>query len=214
VSRNRNKSFLISAALTIVTLSFALIGSANPKSQAWKFSLPDIHGKTHSADEWKLSKAITLFFIATECPISNRYAPEINRIASEYSTRNVIFYAVHSDPDLTAEAARLHAVDFGYQFTVLLDPEQLMASRIGVTLTPTAVILSPQGGVLYRGRIDNRYVDFGKYRDTGIKPDLRLALDALLAGKAVSEPVTKSIGCALPPPARNQHKGDHEHKHQ
>jgi thiol-disulfide isomerase/thioredoxin len=213
VSRNRNKSFLISAALTTVTLSIALIGLANPKSQAWQFSLHDIHGKTHATDEWKFSQAITLFFVATECPISNRYAPEINRIASEYSTRNVLFYAVHSDPDLKAEAAQLHALDFGYKFTVLLDPEQMMASRMGVTLTPTAVILSPQGKVLYRGRIDNRYLDFGKYRDTGIKPDLRLALDAILAGKAVAEPVTKSIGCGLPPPAVNQQKGEHEHKH-
>jgi hypothetical protein len=88
-----------------------------------------------------------------------------------------------------------------------------MASRIGVTLTPTAVILSPHGKVLYRGRIDNRYLDFGKYRDTGIKPDLRLALDALLAGKAVPEPFTKSIGCGLPPPAKNKVTGDHEKMH-
>jgi hypothetical protein len=75
-----------------------------------------------------------------------------------------------------------------------------LASRTGVTLTPTAVILSPAGELLYRGRIDNRYLDFGKYRDAGVKPDLRLALDAVVAGNPVAEPFTNPIGCALPPP--------------
>src|SRR5215475_8267574 len=93
-----------------------------------------------------------------------------------------------------------HARDYGFDFPVLLDPAQTLANQTGVTLTPTAVILSPAGELLYRGRIDNRYLDFGKYRDAGVKPDLRLALDAVIAGKPVAEKYTKSIGCALPPP--------------
>ncbi len=84
---------------------------------------------------------------------------------------------------------------------MLLDPAQTLAKRTGVALTPTAVILSPAGELLYRGRIDNRHLDFGKYRDAGVNPDLRMALDAALAGTPVAEPFTKPIGCALPPPA-------------
>jgi hypothetical protein len=63
------------------------------------------------------------------------------------------------------------------------------------------VILSPAGELLYRGRIDDRNLDFGKYRDAGVKPDMRLALDAVIAGHPAPEKYTKPVGCALPPPA-------------
>jgi peroxiredoxin len=170
------------------------------KAPAWDFDLLDAAGRRHTAREWKEARAVTLFFIAAECPISNRYAPEINRIVAAYSTRGVVFYGVHSDPDVVAETARRHAKDYGFDFPVLLDPAQTLADRTGAVLTPTAVILAPSGELLYRGRIDNRYLDFGKYRDAGVKPDLRLALDAVVAGKPVAEKYTKPIGCALPPP--------------
>ncbi len=170
------------------------------KASAWDFDLLDATGRRRTAQEWKEARAVALFFIAAECPISNRYAPEINRIVAAYSTRGVAFYGVHSDPDIGAEAARRHAQDYGFDFPVLLDPTQTLANRTGVILTPTAVILSPSGELLYRGRIDNRCLDFGKCRDSGIRPDLRLALDAVIAGKPVAEKYTKPIGCALPPP--------------
>jgi peroxiredoxin len=171
------------------------------KAPAWDFSLLDAAGRKHTAQEWREARAVALFFIATECPISNRYAPEINRLVAAYAAQGVVFYGVHSDPEIGAPTVSQHARDYGFDFPVLLDPAQTLASRTGVILTPTAVILSPAGELLYRGRIDNRYLDFGKYRDAGVKPDLRLALDDVVAGKPVAEPITKPIGCALPPPA-------------
>jgi peroxiredoxin len=168
----------------------------------WDFSLLDAAGKRHTAQEWRASRAVVLFFLATECPISNRYAPEINRLVADYAAQGVAFYGVHSDPAIGAPTARQHAQDYGFDFPALLDPTQILAGRTGVTLTLTAVILSPEGELLYRGRFDNRYLDFGRYRDVNIKPDLRIALEATLAGQKIAEPVTKPIGCALPPPSQ------------
>ena len=192
-------------AILLALLSTLLLSGALAQSPVVRhFSLPDTEGRKHSVEEWRQTRAVVLFFISTECPISNRYAPEINRIAASFASQQVVFYAVHSDPALSASEARQHATDFGYKFTVLLDPTQVLASQTGVEATPTAVILSPQGAVLYRGRIDNRYLDFGRYRDTNIKPDLQLALQAVLNGKPIEEPTTKVIGCVLPPPAKEK----------
>jgi peroxiredoxin len=165
----------------------------------WDFSLSDADGKPHTAKEWGSARAVALFFLATECPISNRYAPEINRLAAEFEKQGVLFYGVQSDPAVSAAAARQHSQDYGFKFPMLMDPAQTLAGKTGVLLTPTSVILSPKGDLLYRGRIDNRYLDFGKYRDADIQPDFRLALESVLAGKPVAEPITKPIGCALPP---------------
>jgi peroxiredoxin len=179
-------------------------GAGKPKSISLDFVLSDADGRTRTAKEWRSARAVALFFLATECPISNRYAPEINRLVSDFEGRGILFYGVHSDPSIDAAAVRQHARDYGFSFPVLMDPTQTLAGRAEVELTPTAVILSPAGELLYRGRIDNRYLDFGKYRDADIKPDLRLALDAVVAGKPVAEPFTKPIGCALPPPGESE----------
>ena len=66
------------------------------------------------------------------------------------------------------------------------------------TITPQAAIFTPDGKLQYLGRIDNRVEDFGQSRPKATVPDLRNALDAVLAGRPVSPDRTKSVGCAIP----------------
>ena len=77
--------------------------------------------------------------------------------------------------------------------------EQALKEEFGYTLaSPEVVILGPQGQQLYRGRVDNRFVDLGKTRYQPTESDLQEALDAIMQGKAVPHPVTQTIGCAIP----------------
>lgn len=194
-------SFLILMAFGLgvpASRAVAQGSEASSDTSQWGFSLLDVNGREHRARDTRLAKATVFFFIAAECPISNRYAPEIGRVSAEFTPSGFAFFAVHSDPDLQIGNARKHAFDYGYTFPVLLDPKQALAKKLGVTMTPTVVVVSAQGGVLYRGRIDDRYIDFGRYRDAGIKPDLRIALQSVREGQPVAEPLTRTIGCALP----------------
>lgn len=187
---------------TMLLLFFApagLFDNALAQASGFRYEMKDAASMLRSERDWEQSKAAVYFFIGAECPISNRYAPEIQRIVAAYKEKGIAFFGVQSDPELKPEAAQKHATEFGLPFPVLLDPEQTLAARFGVALTPTVVLVKPGGQALYRGRIDNRYLDFGRYRNVGIKPDLRNALDAFLSGKTIAEPVTKSIGCGLPP---------------
>jgi hypothetical protein len=65
-------------------------------------------------------------------------------------------------------------------------------------VTPQAVVLSSQGKTLYSGRIDNRFLGYGKDKIKASVSDLRLSLDAILAGKPVPHPTTTAIGCFIP----------------
>ena len=69
--------------------------------------------------------------------------------------------------------------------------------QVDARVTPEAVVIDSQGNVVYRGRIDDRFVDFGKTRQSPTREDLSLALDAVLAGRAVDVPTTKAIGCFI-----------------
>ena len=165
------------------------------------FGLSDAEGRRHTAADLRGSRAAVFLFIAPECPISNGYAPELGRIHDEYGPRGVLIFAVHADPRVTAETARRHAREFSLPFPVLLDPAQSLARRAGATVTPEAAVFSPDGVLLYRGRVDDRVAGFGKERPAPQRRDLRVALDEILAGRPVSQPFAKAIGCAIPFPA-------------
>jgi hypothetical protein len=105
---------------------------------------------------------------------------------------------VHVDPDLTTEQAQEHRDEYGIQSPVLLDARHVWVAEAGATRTPEAAVFAANGELLYRGRIDDRYVDFGKRRTQATSADLRDAVTAILAGHAVAEPRTVAIGCFIP----------------
>ena len=164
------------------------------------FSFPDSTGRIHTRVEWSGKRAIVLFFLATDCPLCNSYVPEMNRINAAYSPRGVAFYGVQGDATVTLDEVRKHVREFGYSFPYLIDRDETLAAYTSATTTPEAAVLSPDGELLYLGRIDNRLEDFGKRRIQITKFDLRDVLEAILAGKPVPHPRTKAIGCAIVSP--------------
>ena len=159
--------------------------------------LLDTRGKSHRVLDGK-SKLTVIFFLGHDCPISNTYAPEIDRIVREYSQKGCAAFLAYPSHDLTAAAAEKHRIEFRHSATGLMDPDQKLARAVGATITPEAAVLNQAGKVLYLGRIDDRHVDFGVARPEPTRRDLRLALDEALAGKPVSKPRTKAVGCFIP----------------
>jgi len=141
-----------------------------------------------------------LLFTRIDCPISNRYAPEVKRIHEAFAPRGVVFHLVYVDADETAQMIRDHIRDYGYSFTALRDPEHVLVRRAEATVTPEAAVFSADGRLVYRGRIDDWYAAFGKSRPAPTELNLRDALEAALAGRDVAVPRTKAIGCFIPDP--------------
>jgi peroxiredoxin len=162
-----------------------------------RFSLTDTAGRTHTVTEWSGKRAVVLFFVTTDCPLSNNYVPEMNRIVQTYTPRGVLFFAVQGDATVGAGEVRRHAKEFGYLFPYLIDPGESLAAHTGATTTPEAAVLSPSGQVLYLGRIDNRVEDLGRQRVQITEFNLRDTLDAILSGKPPARARTHAVGCAI-----------------
>jgi hypothetical protein len=137
--------------------------------------------------------------LTPDCPIANSYAPELRRICAAYEPRGIGFTLVYVDPDMNEESAQRHAREYGYTCAIRLDREQALARTLGATKVPEVVVVSPHGQVLYRGRIDDSYVELGKRRSEPTQRDLRNALDAILAGRPVPVAETPVVGCFMPP---------------
>ncbi len=143
-------------------------------------------------------RANILFFITTDCPISNQFSPEIQRICGAYSEDGFQCYLVYVDPDLTAELIRQHLEDFGHRSPAILDNRHRLVELAGATITPEACVFSPQGEILYRGRINNFYERLGRSRRKVTEHDLRRALDGIRDGLPISPARTQAIGCFIP----------------
>jgi hypothetical protein len=161
--------------------------------------LRDIDGvERHPLAAAEKGKGAVLFFIAHDCPISNSYAPEINRICAAYGgAGKFTFGIVHPYAELTVEEAKKHAKDFSLTAPVFIDAKHVLCDRVGSTITPSVAVVSPDGKVLYLGRIDDKWAGYGKSRVEPTVRDLRAALDAILDGKAVPTARTDAIGCPI-----------------
>lgn len=142
-------------------------------------------------------QATVLFFLATECPISNRYAPEIRRLEEKYRPLGIRFWRVYPDPDVTGDAIRSHLQAYGFPPEALLDPEHVLVRLSRVRVTPEAALFLPEGRLVYHGRIDDRYVAFGQERPTPGQRDLEIALDAVLQNRPVPSSHTPAVGCYI-----------------
>jgi thiol-disulfide isomerase/thioredoxin len=134
-------------------------------------------------------------FTTTDCPISNRYAPEIKRIAAKFDgqAKFVLVYPVPSDsPDLIRE----HKKKFAYSIESIRDGDQKLLKITGATITPEVAVMKGDR-LLYRGRIDNRYVELGTERPRPTTHDLEDAIAAVIAGKPVAMKSTQAVGCIL-----------------
>lgn len=177
------------------SLIFAALIGQLPSSPLKLSGAFDVHAKQATVD-LKSKKATILFFIAVDCPIANRYAPEIRRIAQEYGKKGVQSYRVYVLDSTHAKEVSAHGKEFKFDFPALLDPNRKLVKETGVTVTPEVAVISSAGREVYRGRIDNQNVEHGVIRQV-YRRDLRVALSEYLSGKPVSVPVTSATGCFL-----------------
>jgi thioredoxin-related protein len=181
------------AVLVLFLASCGLAHSAEPYGV-------DLRGKPVRELAGPDTKFVVLMFAASDCPICNRYVPEIARLDHAYSSRGVRIWWVFPNPEDTASIVTRHNQEFAIKERTVLDSRQALVHLAHVTVTPEAAIFRVDGqGMhqIYRGRVDNRYMEIGKERSQPDHRDLELALGAALDGKAIPQPAGPSVGCSV-----------------
>ena len=94
----------------------------------------------------------------------------------------MLVYPVATDsPDLIREHRKKH----GYSLESIRDTGQTLVKHTGVTVTPEVAVMAGER-MVYRGRIDDRYVNMGRARPRPTQRDLENALSALIAGTPIA----------------------------
>ncbi len=158
-------------------------------------SLRDVRGNRRTGD-LKGSKALVVAFLASDCPISNLYLPELIDLEKKYRSQGVQFVGVYPNDADDLDRIASHAYDRDTPFLVLKDNGQKLADSLGVTRVAAVVVLDGDHVLRYRGRVDDQY-GAGARRPKATRDDLSQALDEVLAGKKVSVAETEADGCLI-----------------
>jgi peroxiredoxin len=147
--------------------------------------------------DWIAHNVTVLFFILHDCPICNRYMPEMNQIVQKYRSRGFGFIAVYPESDFSREDAQKHAREYHFDFPVVIDSDHRFAAQFGVKVVPQVAVLNSQRELLYRGRIDDLFADVDKQRPAAIHHDLRETLDDIAAGIKPHRAWAPAVGCPI-----------------
>ncbi|MEJ2049437.1 MAG: thioredoxin family protein [Calditrichota bacterium] len=176
----------------IVVLGLGSTIFAGEVMKVENFTLKDYSGKSHSLSDYKEAKAIVVMFIATQCPVSNAYNSRMEKLYQDYSPKDIAFIGINSNKQESVKEVAEHAKEHGFTFTILKDPDNIIADKFDAQVTPEIYVLNSNFEVLYHGRIDD-----SQRENKVTSQDLRTALNEILAGKKVSVTETKAFGCTI-----------------
>jgi peroxiredoxin len=168
-------------------------------TRAPDFSLVNVDGRTVSLADFKGQPALLVAFICNHCPFVKHIADALAQFTAEYMAKGVAVVGINSNdasnyPADSPEQMVREAEERGYQFPYLYDDTQDVAKDYQAACTPDFFLFDANQKLVYRGQFDDSRPDSG-VPVTG--KDLRAALDAVLAGKKLSENQRPSIGCNI-----------------
>ena len=156
------------------------------------FKLPDPTGKSQSLASVKGKNGTVFIFISVRCPVSNRYNERMQKLSQEFSARGINVVGINSNATETSKEMKEHAAQNNMTFMILKDKGNKIADMFGAERTPEAFLLDANNKLVYRGRIDNH-----QSVEMVTTSELREAIEAILAGRAVTKTRVNAFGCTI-----------------
>lgn len=170
----------------------------HPGDKAPNFSLLGTDGKMHTLPELKGIHGCLVIFTCNHCPFSQAYETRIIQLHKRYAPKGIPVIAINPNDSLREPddsysnmVARSHVKK--YPFHYLADFSQAIALAYGATRTPHLFLLDAQGVIQYIGSIDDNFEEPENVKEKYVEQ----AIEELLAGRTITRPITKAIGCGI-----------------
>jgi hypothetical protein len=181
----------------VLLFQFAVFtGLAQPVFQKSISGKPDLQNLRVST-EGKLTKSgIRVFVSLSEvCMLSRYYARVLEKMRLRFP--EMAWIGVFPNPFSTDSSIRRFARNNHLKFTLCRDSAAKFTQSVGWKVTPEVVVLGPENEVLYKGRIDDFYVEIGRHKSTTSQHFLKTALSSLQNGQKPIQPFVPPVGCVI-----------------
>lgn len=198
----RRKSILLVAVLVLMAIVLPTSGcdedAVFPENhfavgtKLENFTLPDLDGTEQSLDKLEGENGAVLVFVSAQCPVVKSYNERINQTAEELKVKGITLIGINSNASESLDWVKSHASEVGYKFPVLIDKGNVLADKLGATVTPEFFYFNKENDLLYHGALDNdrsaKNVTINYLRD---------AFGAALAKQPIKTAKTNVIGCSI-----------------
>jgi hypothetical protein len=160
-------------------------------------SLTDLSGQSRPIHVGHEVRAIALVTLSVDCPLSNKVLPELRRLEERFGQRGIRFVHLYPNTDESADAVKAHRTEFGIPAIAYRDPAGEWVRRFGLDVTPQALVVTPAGELVYRGRIHDQFLSLGTGKPAATRHDLEEALAQFDRNGEAAGVTTKAIGCRI-----------------
>jgi len=156
------------------------------------FTLPDLSGAEQSLDKLEGENGAVLVWVSAQCPVVKSYNERINKVADELKAKGINLIGINSNATESLDWISSTAKEVGYKFPVLKDKGNVLADKLGATVTPEFFYFDKDNVLLYHGALDNdrsgKNVTINYLRD---------AFDSALSKQPIKTAKTNVIGCSI-----------------
>ncbi len=181
---------LLAIAVRAVLAQATNLPVSHPGTLVSDFTLQDLSGHTVKYSTLKGDMTVVVF-ISSRCPISNAFNSRMNALYNELAGR-VRFIGVYSNANEFLPEVRHHAEEMGYDFPAYKDLDNVAADALGAQATPETFLIDQRNVVQYHGSIED-----SPNPERTKEHLLRDAIQAVLDGRPVPIPETRSLGCVI-----------------
>lgn len=183
---------VLSVVFSLIFAAGALAQTPAIGSTVGSFSLPDTTGTSRSLDGLKGKNGAVVVFLSAQCPVVKGYVGRINELAADYQAKGINFIGINSNSTEDLNWVKSNITEYGYKFPVLIDKGNVLADKLGATVTPEVYYVDGKDVLLYHGAIDN-----DKSGKNVTEDYLKTAFDASLSGKRVGRTSANAFGCSI-----------------
>lgn len=165
----------------------AAVASAATPSRVDNFRLVDADGRAHDLYRLKDAAAVVLVMHDVGSADVAKAAPELAKLQAAYAAKGVEFRMLNSNPKATRDAILADAKKNEISIPILQDDNQLVGEQIGAARVSETFVVDPKTWkIAYRGPLSAD------------------AIDAVVAGGAVSVASVPAKGAVIDFPARSE----------
>ena len=156
------------------------------------FNLPDLGGAQRSLDKLKGENGTVLVWVSAQCPTVKGYNERIKQTAEELKAKGINLIGINSNSTESLDWVKSHASEVGYKFPILIDKGNVLADKLGATVTPEFYYFDKDNTLIYHGALDN-----SSSGGNVTVNYLRDAFNSALNKQPIKESRTYAIGCSI-----------------